>query len=127
MFRERALPAEWREYIHPEGQLYFVRSWGAPPINIITEAYVYEPELRDVISNFAEAVLTRAIVGPWLSDVRNVELLVEVDEEGSACSHYFIDHENTVIFWLDEINTADFDIRVSGLGHLREPFRLMIS
>ncbi|KAF8586599.1 hypothetical protein K439DRAFT_1631481 [Ramaria rubella] len=119
--RRRSLPSDWREYIHPEGQFYFVKTWGSPlRINVVTEAYVYDASIRQVVSDFADSILACACLDEWHFNPESVELLIELDEEGTSCSYYFIEHDETVVFWLTETNTEDVDIpEVSGVDHLR--------
>ena len=64
----------------------------------------------------------------WDFDSCNIELLVNVDEDGTTCSYYFIEHENAIIFWLDEITTIALDIpNVCGSDHLGELSRMTLS
>lgn len=89
---------------------------------------MYDSNLRQVVSEFSEKVLTRTISEHWYFHASSTELLVEVDVDGTTCSYYFVDHENTVIFWLDEVSTEELDIPiVSGFDHLRGLFKLRIS
>ncbi|KAF8531098.1 hypothetical protein JB92DRAFT_245273 [Gautieria morchelliformis] len=101
--RKYGLPSDWQEYIHPE------------------DAYAYESEVRNTVSDFADKILARVASDFWTLDPAHVELMVDVDiDDPAASSYYFIDHENAVVFWIDEVSTDDIDIPdVSGNGHLR--------
>lgn len=126
--RKRLLPQEWREYVHPEGQSYFVHTrYTAPRINVITDAYIYDSNLRRVVSEFSEKVVNRVNSERWYIDAASIELLVEVEVDRISCSYYFVDHKDSLIFWLDNINTEELDMPiVSGLDHLRESFKLRL-
>jgi hypothetical protein len=124
--RKCGLSSDWQEYIHPEGQSYFVHARrSAPRINVITDAHASDSEVQNAVSDFADKLLTRAVSDFWTLDPVHVELMIDVDVDDPAAScYYFIDHENAVVFWLDEVSADDIDIpEVSGIGHLRELHR----
>ncbi|KAF8464220.1 hypothetical protein JB92DRAFT_3150256 [Gautieria morchelliformis] len=98
--RKYGLPPEWQEYIHPEGQIYFVHAReSAPGINVITDAYAYDSKVQNAASDFADKLLARVASDFWTFDPAHVELMVDVDvDDPAAASYYFIDHENALIF-----------------------------
>ncbi|KAF8531116.1 hypothetical protein JB92DRAFT_2825266 [Gautieria morchelliformis] len=124
--RKYGLPPNWQQYIHPEGQIYFVHAReSAPCINVITDADAYDSKVQNAASHFADKILTRAADFWTFDDPAHVELMVDVDvdvdvDDPAAFSYYFIDHKNAVIFWMDEVSTDGIGIPdVSGTAHLR--------
>ncbi|KAF8524462.1 hypothetical protein JB92DRAFT_3109514 [Gautieria morchelliformis] len=120
--RECVLPPNWQEYIHPEGQIYFVRAWESEPhINVITDAYAYDSKILNAASDFADKILVRFASHFRTLDPAHVELMVDVDvDDPAASSYYFIYHKNYVVFWLDAFTADDLNIpRVSSIGQLR--------
>ena len=89
---------------------------------------MYDSNLRRVVSEFSEKVLKQASSDCWHFDLPSTELLVDVDVDGVSCSYYFVNHEDTLISWLDNISTDELGIpSASGSDHLRELIKPRLS
>ncbi|KII84242.1 hypothetical protein PLICRDRAFT_46093 [Plicaturopsis crispa FD-325 SS-3] len=97
------LPPHWTAHTHPEGQLYFYR---ASSPRIVTEAYLYRPEIMDRVSTctlrIEKMLLERQ---KTMSD--NMEIFLELDVDASSCGYYMIDHNARTEFWLDSLTTEE--------------------
>ncbi|KAJ7512641.1 hypothetical protein B0H11DRAFT_1946634 [Mycena galericulata] len=98
------LPLKWSAHIHPEGQLYFCRE-GAP--RILTEAYLYRPEILDKVTCWIEKIEERLVrINFPVSD--QVELFIKIEDDN--CAYYLVDHATRAQSWLEEINTYDLGL-----------------
>jgi hypothetical protein len=113
--RDTSLPPQWEAYIHPEGQLYFVRH---APLVIVTEAYLHNSEVMKRIAGFAkEAELLLSAMNFEPRDT--LELLLQLKDGEDVCYYYFIDHETRTQFWIHDISTQDLNLYpVTATSHL---------
>ncbi|KDQ58441.1 hypothetical protein JAAARDRAFT_78181 [Jaapia argillacea MUCL 33604] len=98
------LPDDWVACAHPEGALYFYNA----SQNIFTEAYLYDPEMLELVTSFADQFReTIESVGEHLT---NLELVVEVlrNEQGElTCGYYLADNEARTLLWLEPYDAED--------------------
>jgi hypothetical protein len=110
-------------HIHPEGQPYFTQKWTkSPNLLIITEDRIYEQEVNTRVVDLALWLLNRFDKEYRDFNSSDVELVITAGQDDKDTgSYYFIHHEKTSIFWLDEFDADESDIlwQCSGYDHLR--------
>ncbi|KAI0947947.1 hypothetical protein AcW1_009577 [Taiwanofungus camphoratus] len=92
------LPPHWWAYVHPEGQVYFAHE---SSLRIVTEAYLYSPEVQEKISYWIQRI-NDLLLGNKISLPETVELFLELDDTTDSCLYYFVDHATRTEFWLEE-------------------------
>jgi hypothetical protein len=108
------LPPQWSASVHPEGKIYFSRNAG---LRVVTDAYLYTPELGEQICAWADEVERQAADKDFaLTD--SVELFLQLDHED--CNYYFIDRTTQTMFWLEQYDTSELGLHpVVSSSHLR--------
>jgi hypothetical protein len=95
------LPPDWAAYTHPEGQLYFHRN---TELRVVTEAYLYRPEIMDKISSWTFKV-EEALQIKGIKPTSTMELFLEPREDLESCGYYLVDHSTRSEFWIDQVST----------------------
>jgi hypothetical protein len=109
------LPPNWAAFTHPEGQTYFYRSAG---LRVVTEAFIYRPEIMDKISSWADRV-EDALKIKGITPPATTELFLEPYEGLESCGYYLVDHATRSEFWIDQVSTEVLDLgRVVSISHL---------
>ncbi|KAJ7270261.1 hypothetical protein C8J57DRAFT_1321533 [Mycena rebaudengoi] len=111
------LALNWAPHIHPEGQIYFVRSG---PFTVVTEAYMYHPATSKKICMWIEHI--EELVATKVAQSIHTEVFLKL--EGDDCGYYFVDHETHSQFWLYETSTQDLGLNpVTSISHLQTSLR----
>jgi hypothetical protein len=110
------LPPNWAAFTHPEGQTYFYRSAG---LRVVTEAFIYRPEIMDKISSWADRV-EDALKIKGITPSATTELFLEPYEGLESCGYYLVNHATHSEFWIDQVSTEVLDLgRVVSMSHLK--------
>ncbi|KDQ55293.1 hypothetical protein JAAARDRAFT_332841 [Jaapia argillacea MUCL 33604] len=103
-FDSGELPPEWVACAHPEGVLYFHNE----SKKIITEAYLYDPQILNLITSYA-SVLEAEIATKGIHQ-GDLELVLELFEDNDpnnlepTCGYYYADNETKTLLWLEPYN-----------------------
>jgi hypothetical protein len=137
---------DWVPFTHPGGALYFYhKSWVGRFLfhysmsnvkilkRIFTDVYVYDPDLRDEVLEFAR-LLNEAVlkldpnVSPWpTTDYDLVLDIVETKDKEIVWQYYFVDHNKKTLFWLEHYDMSRLLNEIPGVtepGHISESFPL---
>ncbi|KAJ3502184.1 hypothetical protein NMY22_g18674 [Coprinellus aureogranulatus] len=127
-FERPALPG-WCTYVHPEGTRYFYHDDCASPVPVITEAWLYDDEVRSLIEQYIKDIFAylnvngidfRVLAAPcdtqlsghprdggddweYIQDSTPVVLVLETRLSGYV-GYYFVDHHRQRLFWLDKFD-----------------------
>ncbi|KAJ7676617.1 hypothetical protein DFH06DRAFT_1121927 [Mycena polygramma] len=93
---------EWVPHEHPEGAIYFKHR----DMNVFTDEDVYDPEALSRINLCKEQILRRPQAERVLKS-GDVDLVIEVpifDQDTLRCEYYFADHNERLVFWIDDFS-----------------------
>ncbi|KIJ32125.1 hypothetical protein M422DRAFT_35941 [Sphaerobolus stellatus SS14] len=96
----------WSQYVHPEGLRYYYNS----SLRVVTDANMN----NDRIYGLVVLALQHLLAWVHALDFKrgdSQEIVLELTEEEDGCNYYMVDHELQTIFYADEANTEDLDIR----------------
>ncbi|KDQ52657.1 hypothetical protein JAAARDRAFT_183926 [Jaapia argillacea MUCL 33604] len=103
-FEGELLPDDWVACAHPEGALYFHNT----SKNIFTEAYLYDQEMFELVTSFAEEL--RDSLRSIGESLTGLELVVEVFQDVNdelVCGYYLADNEARALLWLEPYDAED--------------------
>lgn len=110
-----ALPEQWQEFTHPEGDTYFY----LPRKKIVTPVDPRDPGRINQVLQAFHVILTKLTT----NDDHHFEM-VEVwinlgTQDTSLATYYLVDHAHRAIFWADQVKCPEVGLPpVESLGHL---------
>lgn len=110
----------WADYVHPEGQRYFVRQGY---LRIVTEANVCRQDIMDLVLAWS-AHIESLLEHNDLAVTDDVELFLKI--EGVDCGYYLVNYATRTQYWMDSYNTEDLGLpTLASHTHLRSIFRIV--
>ncbi|CAE6347408.1 unnamed protein product [Rhizoctonia solani] len=110
--QRHAVPDGWVEYIHPvEGRPYYYNS----ELRVMTESHLHHLHRLSITEEWY--TVFQELRNRTLPDAATFDVFLNCDDR-NTCRYYMIDHANSTICWLRDLQTSDIglpDIR-SELG-----------
>ncbi|KIJ09755.1 hypothetical protein PAXINDRAFT_182107, partial [Paxillus involutus ATCC 200175] len=101
-------PSKWRQFIHPEGQSYFVLNNEKFPI--VTRANLEDAETERGILDYLKLV-QGGLERHSIKVPPRCELFLELEGDHTPCNYYFVDHAAKGLFWLEDMSTESLHIQ----------------
>ncbi|KAF9225812.1 hypothetical protein BS17DRAFT_794694 [Gyrodon lividus] len=99
--------SKWRQFIHPEGQPYFLLNH--EEFAIVTEANLEDPETEGQFISCLELV-KKELQYHNIKLPPRCELFLELRDDRTLCNYYFVDHAAKGLFWIEDLGTDLLDI-----------------